>query len=118
MDLRPCGELAPTVAALAALADSPSRLTGIGHLRGHETNRLHALETRMSKRGGQVRQQEDGLTIRPRKLEGGRWRSYADHRMATAGAIIGLRVPGVEVDDVSSTSKTLPRFPGMWKSMM
>jgi len=118
IDLHDVGELTPTVAALAALAESPSRLRGIAHLRGHETDRLAALATEIRALGGDAEETADGLVIRPRPLRGGPWRAYADHRMATAGAIIGLVVPGVEVDDVACTSKTIPDFPGMWAGML
>jgi 3-phosphoshikimate 1-carboxyvinyltransferase len=107
-------ELAPTVAAIAALADSETVLTGIAHLRGHETDRLAALATEINALGGDVTETEDGLMIRPAVLHGGLWHSYADHRMATAGAIIGLAIPGVEVDDIQTTAKTLPQFPELW----
>ncbi|HEY0261078.1 MAG TPA: 3-phosphoshikimate 1-carboxyvinyltransferase [Lacisediminihabitans sp.] len=107
-------ELAPTVAALAALADGETVLTGIGHLRGHETDRLAALAAEINGLGGDVEETDDGLIIRPRQLHGGLWRSYEDHRMATAGAIIGLAVPGVEIDDIATTAKTLPEFPQLW----
>lgn len=117
-DLRDVGELAPTLAALCALATTPSRLRGIGHLRGHETDRLAALSTELTRLGGDVDEQPDGLIIRPRSLHGGTWRSYADHRMATAGAVLGLVVDGVEVDDIAATSKTMPDFPGMWADLL
>jgi 3-phosphoshikimate 1-carboxyvinyltransferase len=117
LDLRSAGEIAPTVAALAALADTPSRLTGIAHLRGHETDRLQALADEINGLGGDVRILEDGLEIRPRTLRGGRFRSHADHRMATTAAVLGLRVPGVVVDDVGTTSKTLPDFPRSWEAL-
>ncbi|MEE6168968.1 MULTISPECIES: 3-phosphoshikimate 1-carboxyvinyltransferase [unclassified Mycolicibacterium] len=119
-DLHDVGELAPTVAALAALATtgSVSRLSGIAHLRGHETDRLAALSTEINGLGGECTETEDGLLITARPLHGGVWRSYADHRMATAGAIIGLRVPGVEVENIETTAKTLPDFPGMWAAML
>ena len=119
-DLHDVGELAPTVAALAALAaaGSVSRLSGIAHLRGHETDRLAALSTEINGLGGECTETEDGLLITARPLHGGVWRSYADHRMATAGAIIGLRVPGVEVENIETTAKTLPDFPGMWAAML
>ena len=117
-DLHDIGELTPTIAALAVLADGPSRLRGIAHLRGHETDRLAALVTEIRAIGGDAEETEDGLVIRPRPVHGGGWRAYADHRMATAGAIIGLVVPGIEVDDIATTSKTLPDFPGMWKRML
>ncbi|MDQ1547378.1 MAG: 3-phosphoshikimate 1-carboxyvinyltransferase [Actinomycetota bacterium] len=107
-------ELAPTVAAIAALANSETVLTGIAHLRGHETDRLAALATEINALGGDVTETDDGLVIRPAALHGGPWHSYADHRMATAGAIIGLVVPGVEIDDIETTAKTLPQFAALW----
>ncbi len=118
IDLHDVGELTPTVAALAALADSESRLRGIAHLRGHETDRLAALSTEINRLGGQVTETEDGLAIAPAPLRGGRWHSYADHRMATAGAILGLAVPGVEIEDIGTTAKTLPDFVSLWESML
>ena len=118
LDMSQIGELTPTVAALAALADSPSRLTGIAHLRGHETDRLKALATEINNLGGNVTELDDGLEIKPAPLHGGVWNSYADHRMATAGAIIGLRVEGVEIDDIDTTAKTLPGFAQMWEKML
>lgn len=118
LDMSDIGELTPTVAALAALANSPSELTGIAHLRGHETDRLAALTAQITNLGGQCEELTDGLRITPAPLHGGPWASYADHRMATAGAIIGLRVPGVEVEDIKTTAKTLPGFEGMWAAML
>ncbi|BBZ27218.1 3-phosphoshikimate 1-carboxyvinyltransferase [Mycolicibacterium madagascariense] len=119
-DLHAVGELAPSMAALAALATpgSVSHLTGIAHLRGHETDRLAALTAEINGLGGDCVETADGLTITATTLHGGVWRSYADHRMATAGAIVGLRVPGVEVQDIGTTAKTLPDFPGMWAAML
>lgn len=118
LDLHEVGELTPTIAALAALADSPSRLRGIAHLRGHETDRLAALATEITRLGGRCEQTSDGLVITPRPLHGGRWLTYHDHRMATAGAIVGLRVPGVVVENVATTSKTLPDFTAQWTEML
>ena len=118
IDLHDVGELTPTVAALAALADSDSRLRGIAHLRGHETDRLAALSTEISRLGGKIAETDDGLVITPAPLRGGRWHSYADHRMATAGAILGLVVPGVEIEDIGTTAKTLPDFVALWESML
>ncbi|MDR3665121.1 MAG: 3-phosphoshikimate 1-carboxyvinyltransferase [Mycobacterium sp.] len=119
-DLNAVGELAPSMAALAALASpgSVSRLSGIAHLRGHETDRLAALTAEINGLGGQCRETDDGLVITATPLHEGVWRSYADHRMATAGAIIGLRTPGVQVEDIATTAKTLPDFPGMWAAML
>jgi 3-phosphoshikimate 1-carboxyvinyltransferase len=120
VDLHDVGELAPAVAALAALAatGSVSQLRGIAHLRGHETDRLAALSTEINGLGGQCVETPDGLVITARPLHGGVWQSYADHRMATAGAIVGLRVPGVEVEDIGTTAKTLPEFPRLWAGML
>ncbi|GAA1461309.1 3-phosphoshikimate 1-carboxyvinyltransferase [Williamsia maris] len=117
-DLRDVGELTPTIAALCALAESESVLSGIAHLRGHETDRLAALSTEINRLGGRCTETPDGLHIVPAPLTPGTWHAYADHRMATAGAIIGLRVPGVAVDDIDSTSKTLPDFPAMWRAIV
>ncbi|MDT7764650.1 MAG: 3-phosphoshikimate 1-carboxyvinyltransferase [Mycobacterium sp.] len=120
VDLHDVGELTPAVAALAALAapGSVSQLRGVAHLRGHETDRLAALSTEINGLGGQCAETPDGLVITAQPLHGGVWRSYADHRMATAGAIVGLRVPGVEVEDIGTTAKTLPEFPRLWADMV
>jgi 3-phosphoshikimate 1-carboxyvinyltransferase len=120
VDLRAVGELTPSVAALAALATpgSVSRLTGIAHLRGHETDRLAALSAEINRLGGDCTETPDGLVITATPLRPGVWRAYADHRMAMAGAIVGLRVAGVEVDDIGATSKTLPEFPQLWARML
>ncbi|MGO9926902.1 MAG: 3-phosphoshikimate 1-carboxyvinyltransferase [Mycobacterium sp.] len=120
VDLRAVGELTPSVAALAALATpgSVSRLSGIAHLRGHETDRLAALSSEINRLGGDCTETPDGLVITATPLRPGTWRAYADHRMAMAGAIIGLRVAGVEVDDIGATSKTLPEFPQLWARML
>ncbi|MFI7128248.1 3-phosphoshikimate 1-carboxyvinyltransferase [Nonomuraea sp. NPDC050153] len=117
-DLHEVGELTPTIAALAALATTPSRIRGIAHLRGHETDRLAALATEINRLGGDAEETADGLIIRPRPLHGGTFHSYDDHRMATAGAVIGLRVPDVEVENIATTAKTLPEFVQMWAGML
>jgi 3-phosphoshikimate 1-carboxyvinyltransferase len=120
IDLNDVGELAPSVAAMAALAapGSVSHLTGIAHLRGHETDRLAALRTEINALGGDCVETADGLTITAAPLHAGIWHSYADHRMATAGAIVGLRTPGVQVEDITTTAKTLPDFPRLWTGML
>jgi 3-phosphoshikimate 1-carboxyvinyltransferase len=120
VNLHDVGELTPAVAALAALASdgSVSQLHGIAHLRGHETDRLAALSAEINRLGGQCEETPDGLVVTAGPLHGGVWRSYADHRMATAGAIVGLRVPGVEVEDIGTTAKTLPEFPQLWAGML
>ncbi len=120
VDLRDVGELAPSVAALAALATpgSVSHLSGIAHLRGHETDRLAALSAEINRLGGDCQETPDGLAITSTPLHAGVWRAYADHRMAMAGAVVGLRVDGVEIDDIGATSKTLPEFPQLWARML
>jgi len=120
VDLHDVGELTPTVAAVAALASTPSHLRGVAHLRGHETDRLAALAAELTALGGDVEETADGLVIRPAPLRAGDrpWRAYADHRMATAGALVGLVVPGVLIDDVACTAKTIPDFPGRWTALV
>jgi len=118
LDLRDLGELTPTVTALALLADTPTRIRGVDYLRGHETDRLTALATEATRCGGDVTITDDGLLIRPAPLTGGRWHTYHDHRMATAGAILGLRVPGMTIENVSTTGKTLPGFVELWHRLV
>ena len=116
-DMSAMGEMVPTLAALLLFASSPSTLTGIAHLRGHETDRLDAIAQSVSALGGSIEQLPDGLRITPTALHGAHLRSFADHRMATFAAIVGLVVDGVSVDDISCTSKTLPGFESMWARM-
>lgn len=120
-DLSEVGELAPTLAALAAVAAAQgrsSRLRGIGHLRGHETDRVAALSTEIGRLGGRAEEHPDGLSIHPAPLHGARLHSYADHRMATFAAVVGLAVEGTTLDEVDCTSKTLPGFTGLWSGML
>jgi 3-phosphoshikimate 1-carboxyvinyltransferase len=118
IDLSSAGELTPVIAALAALANSKSVISGVAHLRGHETNRLKALVDEINSIGGRATETQDGLTIEPADLRSGLWKTYGDHRMATAGAIIGLRVPGIEIEDITVTSKTMPGFELLWGKML
>lgn len=118
VDLADVGELVPTIAALAALAETPTTIAGVAHLRGHETDRLAAVGTALGALGGDVAVQPDGLAIRPARLHAATVASEGDHRMATFAAIIGLVVPGVVVDDVSVTGKTMPDFPARWRGML
>jgi 3-phosphoshikimate 1-carboxyvinyltransferase len=123
IDLHDVGELTPAIAALAALAESPSHLRGIGHLRLHETDRLAALTREINSLGGNVVEDETSLHITPngalgKGLHGGTFHTYEDHRLATAGAVIGLVIPGVEIENVATTRKTLPDFPGLWQSLV
>jgi 3-phosphoshikimate 1-carboxyvinyltransferase len=118
LNLAEVSELTPVVAALAAVAREPSHLRGIAHIRGHETNRLAALEQELNALGAHVRETADGLVIQPRVLHGGTWHTYADHRMAHAGALLGLLVDAVTLDDIGCTAKTMPEFPLLWAQML
>ena len=118
LDMQAVGELVPVVAAVAALAESPTTIRGVAHLRGHETDRLSALAAELTALGGDVRETADGLEIRPRPLHGGTVATYDDHRLATAAAVLGLMVPGVLVENVATTGKTLPGFVDLWTGML
>ncbi len=115
IDLHDVGELTPVVAAIAALADGESRLTGVAHLRGHETDRLAALAAEINRLGGDVEELDDGLVIRPRPLHGGVFSTYDDHRMAQAAVVLGLRIPDLAVENVGTTAKTYPDFATVWE---
>jgi 3-phosphoshikimate 1-carboxyvinyltransferase len=118
LDLSAAGELTPTLFALAAFAETPSTLYGIGHIRGHETDRIKALIDNLRALGGEAHELEDGIRVVPQPLRPGLWRAHHDHRLATTGAVIGLAVPGVEVDDIGTTAKTMPEFPELWHRML
>ncbi|GAB3786401.1 3-phosphoshikimate 1-carboxyvinyltransferase [Nocardioides ungokensis] len=118
VDLHDVGELAPAVAALCAVASSPSHLRGIAHIRGHETDRLAALATELGARGADVVEHADGLSLRPATLNGGVFHTYADHRMAHAGVIVGAAVDGVLVENIATTGKTFPDFAGFWSRLL
>ena len=117
-DLRDAGELAPTFIALSVFGDSPSTFSGIAHLRGHETDRLRALVENIRGLGGSAEETPDGIIVTPTPLRGGVWKAWGDHRMATSGALIGLAVDGVTVDDIGQTGKTLPEFVSLWEAMV
>lgn len=118
LDLSAASELTPTLVGLAAFAESPTTIRGIGHIRLHETDRIAALVGNLRELGGNAEELPDGLRIVPAPLHGGRWAAHHDHRMATTGALIGLRVPGVEIDDIGTTAKTLPEFTMLWERML
>lgn len=118
LDLSEAGELAPTVAGLCALAGGESVLRGIAHLRGHETDRLAALVAEIVRLGGKAEETEDGIRVLAPVANGELFRTYADHRMATTAAVIGLMQSGVVVENIATTSKTLPGFEKMWEDML
>jgi 3-phosphoshikimate 1-carboxyvinyltransferase len=117
-DLGEVGELTPVLAALCALADGPSRLTGVAHLRGHETDRLQALDEVLTAVGARVEQLPDGLAIEPGDRRPAELDSYADHRMVMAAAVLGLAIDGVRVADPGAVSKTLPDFVDRWSELL
>lgn len=118
LDLTDASELTCIAASLLALGDRPGSIRGVGHIRGHETDRLAALTTELTARGARIEETPDGLRITPRPLRGGRWGTYADHRMAHAGAVLGLAVPGISLDDVGATTKTMPGFAAAWSALV
>ena len=118
IDLGDVGELTPVIAALASLADSPSYLRGIGHLRLHETDRLRALKNELTALGAEVLEEESALRINPKPMKAGVFHTYDDHRLATAGALIGLAVKGVEVENIETTRKTITDFPALWSQLL
>ena len=118
VDMHEVGELAPSIAALAVLADSPSYLRGIGHLRLHETDRLAAIAKQVNALGGNVVEEETALRIYPKPLHKGVFHTYEDHRLATAGAMIGLRIEGMQVENIATTKKTITDFPGLWNETL
>jgi 3-phosphoshikimate 1-carboxyvinyltransferase len=117
-DLSDCTELVPALVALAALAGTESTLHGIAHMRGHETDRLRALSAELTRLGGECHETPDGLRIVPRRLHGGVVHTYDDHRMAMFGAVLGLAVDGVLVENVATTRKTVPDFVDRWSGML
>jgi 3-phosphoshikimate 1-carboxyvinyltransferase len=119
-DLGEVSEIVPVLTALAALADSPSVFTGIGHMRTHESDRLAALAAEIGALGGDVREHDDGLEIRPRPLraDGAVFASHDDHRLVMAAAVLGLAVPGgLPVGNAATVGKTFPAFTRTWSVM-
>lgn len=122
-DLSAGGELAPTMAAACAFVKGRVELTGIAHLRGHETDRLAALAAEINRLGGSAHDTADSLVIEapiPAATEAEQVlaRTYDDHRMATFAAIIGLRRGNVVVQNVATVAKTMPEFTAMWEDML
>lgn len=118
VDLADAPELTMVLTALAALAGSPSQFRGVAHLRLQETDRLRALSSELNRIGGDVQETDDGLTVNPRPLRGATLASYDDHRVAMAWAVLGLAVPGLAVDDIATTGKTVPDFVSSWSALL
>jgi 3-phosphoshikimate 1-carboxyvinyltransferase len=117
-DLRDCPEAVPVLAALACLADGPSTLRGVAHVRLQETDRLRALATELRMLGATVTELPDGLVIAPGPLRPGTFGTYDDHRLAMAAAVLGLAVPGLLVENVETVGKTMPDFTDRWAAML
>ncbi len=125
LDLSDYGEAVPTLTAVALFADSPSRLRGVAHLRGQETDRLAALAEEFGRLGAHIEVTADGLAITPAPLSAAVSAAVsvvldprADHRLAMAYAVAGLRVEGVRVADIATTGKTVPDFPARWAELL
>ncbi len=120
VDLHGASELTPVVAALGALADGTTRIRGVAHIRGHETDRLAALATQLSRLGVRATETDDGLTIEgsttPESLVATTFETYADHRMVHAAALLALRIPGLAVTDLECVGKTMPDFEADWRA--
>lgn len=109
-DLRECSDLTQTLAVVAAFAETPSRLTGIGFIRAKESDRIGATVRQLRALGGDAEELPDGLLIRPRPLTGGVLDPEGDHRAAMAFGVAGLRVPGISIQDPRVVDKTFPEF--------
>jgi 3-phosphoshikimate 1-carboxyvinyltransferase len=121
LDLGEASELTPVVAALAACANGVSEITGVGHIRRHETDRIAAIITDLGLAGVKAEELPDGLRITGVGESGFRaavLQAFGDHRMAQLAAILGLRSPGIGVDDIGATAKTMPDFPQRWAQMV
>jgi 3-phosphoshikimate 1-carboxyvinyltransferase len=112
VDLADMSDTAQTLAAVAVFADGPTRVTGIGFIRGKETDRVLAVVTELRRLGIEADEEPDGFVVRPGPIRPATVHTYDDHRMAMAFALIGLRVPGIQIADPACVAKT---FPGYWQ---
>jgi 3-phosphoshikimate 1-carboxyvinyltransferase len=110
VDMNAISDTVQTLSAAALLADGPTTITGVAHIRHKETDRIHALAVELRKIGAGVEERPDGLRIIPGKLRGAKIETYNDHRMAMSMALVGLAVPGIIILDPQCTAKTYPDF--------
>ena len=111
VDMRDISDTAQTLAAIAPFADSPTHIRGIGFIRAKESNRISDTCTELRRTGVEVQEHPDGLTIQPCKIiKPADIHTYNDHRMAMAFALIGLRAPGVRIENPACVSKTFPDY--------
>jgi 3-phosphoshikimate 1-carboxyvinyltransferase len=111
VDMAQISDTAQTLAVVAAFAESPTRVTGIGFIRGKETDRIGAVVSELRRLGIDASDEPDGFTVRPGPVRPATVQTYDDHRMAMSFALAGLRVPGVQIADPGCVAKT---FPGYW----
>ena len=116
-DLGDIGELTPVVAAMLACSTEASAMTNIGHLRGHETDRLAALARELQNLGAKVEETETALYINSPVKYGGEWETYHDHRMVMAAAVVGAFIGDVHARNPGTVAKTLPNFVPLWEEM-
>jgi len=109
-DLNAMSDTAPTLAAIAPFASGPVRIRNVAHLRWQESDRLRAVATELARLGARVQELDDGLVIEPSTLHGGDVRTYDDHRIAMAFALVGLKVPGVRIENPGCVAKTFPDY--------
>ncbi len=109
-DMRDISDTVMTLAVVACFAEGPTTLRGVGHIRHKETDRLAALAAELRRVGAAVEERADGLTITPRPLHGAEIETYDDHRMAMSMALIGLKVPGIVLNNPGCVAKTYPGF--------
>lgn len=109
-DMNAISDTAQTLAAVALFADGPTTITGVAHIRHKETDRIGDLARELRRLGAGVTELPDGLRITPGPLRGAQLATYDDHRMAMSLALVGLRVPGVVIEDPGCTAKTYPQF--------
>ena len=110
VDMADISDTAQTLAAVAVFADSPTRVRGIGFIRGKETDRVAAVVTELRRAGIDAVEDEDGFTIHPGAPRPTRFATYEDHRMAMSLSLLGLKSPGIEIADPGCVAKTYPDF--------
>ena len=109
-DMRSCCDQAITLAALAPFAQTPTRITGIGHIRGQECDRLAAMAAELTRMGIRCEEEADCITIWPGQPRPAVVHTYEDHRMAMGFSLIGLRAPGIVIDNPGCCKKTFENY--------
>ena len=111
VDLADMSDTAPTLAVAASLAETPTTVRGIGFVRGKESDRIAAVVAELRRCGVDAREQSDGFAVLPGSAPtGARVRTYDDHRIAMAFSVLGLVVPGIQIENPGCVAKTFPGF--------